>query len=178
MVSAYAAATLYGLRGDADTQAEWLAVVDALQTPGRGLAVQRFPEFFDALLLLHQGHPERAAARLQAPPEQFRTWYNGRWRPWYAALWAESAVLSDSPEAADRLPQARELTVDNPIAAAIVERAQALADNDRAVLITAAAGLKTAGCHYQWARTLILAGGPERIEGQAAMTAMGAIPML
>jgi predicted ATPase/DNA-binding SARP family transcriptional activator len=176
-VSAYAAATLYGLRGDEDSRATWLDLATALETPGRGLSVQHSPGFFDALLLLHHGRAEQAVARLQTPPEEFQTWYDGRWRPWYAALWVESAVLSAHPDATERLHRARPLTADNRIAAAIVDRARALADGDRAHLLAAAEALNTAGCRYQWARTLVLAGAGEQIEGRAALAAMGAAPM-
>ena len=85
-----------------------------------------FGEFFDAWLLLHRGQPDQAMHRLRTPPEQFRNWYNGLWRPWYAALWAEAAVLAGHPDAAERIQRARPLTVDNPIAAAIVRRATCL----------------------------------------------------
>ena len=44
------------------------------------------------------------------------------WRPWYAALWAEAAVLSGHEDAADRIRRARVATADNPIATAIVDR--------------------------------------------------------
>jgi hypothetical protein len=190
MISGCAAVALYGLRGDEDNRARWLDLVDAVQTPGRGLAEQHGPKFFDALVLLHQGRPESALARLSAEPEEFCTWYDGRWRSWYAALWAEAAVLSVYPEAArpeavppeavrpevaDRLRRARALTVDNPIAAAIVARAQALATGDRPALLAAAAALERAGCRYQQARTLVLAGGAEADRGHAAMSGMGAI---
>ena len=61
--SAYAAATVHGLRGDDDARAAWLDIVDALATPGRPLSSMHFNEFFDALLLLHRGRAE-AAMRL------------------------------------------------------------------------------------------------------------------
>ena len=100
--SAYAAATVHGLRGDDDARAAWLDIVDALATPGRPLSSMHFNEFFDALLLLHRGQGGAAMRRLRTPPEQFRTWASGMWRPWYAALWAEAAVVADHPDAAAR----------------------------------------------------------------------------
>jgi hypothetical protein len=59
-----------------------------------------------------------------------RRWSDGAWRQWYAAVWAETAVLADRP-----------------------------------------------GCAYQQARTLVLAGGDSRREGEEMMTAIGAAPM-
>ena len=59
------------------------------------------------MLLLHRGQPDRAAAVMATPPEELDQWYSGLWRPWYAALWAEAAVLSGREDAADRLDRAR-----------------------------------------------------------------------
>ena len=100
---AYAAATVHGLRGDDDARAAWLDIVDALATPGRPPSTFHFNEFFDALLFLHRGQGEAAAEVLGTPPEQFRTWASGMWRPWYAALWAEAAVVTGHPDAAARI---------------------------------------------------------------------------
>jgi predicted ATPase/DNA-binding CsgD family transcriptional regulator len=174
--AAYAAATVHGLRGDDDARAEWLDIVDALVTPGRSLSEFHFGEFFDALLLLHRGLSRQAARLLATPPKELRAWNSGMWRPWYAALWAEAAVLTEHEDADNRLHRARLMTVDNPIAAAIVHRAAALA-GDRDELISAAAALRAAGCRYQWARTLVCIGGEHRARGESVLAAMGATPM-
>jgi hypothetical protein len=188
--SAYAAATVHGLRGDDDARAAWLDVVDALATPGRPLSTMHFNEFFDALVLLHRGQGEAAMRLLAAPPEDFRTWASGMWRPWYAALWAEAAVVTGHPDAAGRIRRARLAAWDNPVAAAIVARAGALigplggaragqhgADQHPEALTAAAAALSAAGCRYQWARTLVAMGGAERARGEAELAAMGATVM-
>ena len=44
-------------------------------------------------------------------------------------------------------------------------------------MLAAAERLSAAGCRYQWARTLVLADGPERARGEDELTAMGATPM-
>ena len=98
------------------------------------------------------------------------------WRPWYAALWAEAAVLTGHRDAAARIRRAQLATWDSPVAAAIVARAAALAD-DRAGLAPAAEVLSAAGCRYQWARTLVAMGGAERARGHAELAAMGATVM-
>jgi hypothetical protein len=36
------------------------------------------------------GQGDAAMRLLLTPPEEFRTWASGMWRPWYAALWAEA----------------------------------------------------------------------------------------
>ncbi len=173
---AYAVATVHGLRGDDDSRAAWLDIVGALATPGRPLSAIHFGEFFDAWLLLHRGFADQAAGVLDTPPEEFRVWHNGMWRPWYAALWAEAAVITGREDAGDRIRRARLATADNPIATAIVDRAAALA-GDRAGLIPAAAALKAAGCRYQWARTLVIIGGAQRVRGKSVLAAMGATAM-
>jgi len=53
------------------------------------------------------------------------------WRPWFAALWAESAVVAGQQDAAERIERARRCAVGNPIALAIVDRSAALAAADR-----------------------------------------------
>jgi predicted ATPase/DNA-binding CsgD family transcriptional regulator len=174
--AAYAAATVHGLRGDDIARAEWLDIVDALVTPGRLLSDFHFGEFFDGLLLLHRGLSGQAVRLLDTLPEDLRAWNSGMWRPWYAALWAEAAVLTEHEDSEDRVLQARLMTVDNPIAAAIVDRAAALAGN-RDELIPAAAVLEAAGCRYQWARTLVYIGGEHRARGESVLAAMGATPM-
>ena len=69
---------------------------------------------------------------LSTAPEQSRGWAAGMWLPWYAALWAEAAVVTGQPDAAARIRRARLATRDNPVAAAIVDRAEALAGTSRA----------------------------------------------
>ena len=175
---AYAAATVHGLRGEDGARAGWLRVVDALVSPGRSLAELHFGEFFDALLLLHQGLPDQATDLLDASPEQFADWYDGLWRSWYAAVWAEAAVLSGHEEAAARLDRARRVSRDNPIATAIIDRAAALFGNGgRDDLVAAATALESSGCRYQWARTLVLMGGDDRERGEELLAGMGAAPM-
>ena len=176
---AYAAGTVHGLRGDDDARADWLDIVAALSAPERPISDTHIDEFFDAVLLLHRGLAGQAMRRLQTPPEGFRAWYSGMWRPWYAAVWAEAAVLTGHENAAARIDRAHLLTTDNPIAAALVARAAALAapSGGRDGLVASAAALHAAGCRYQWARTLVLLGGEDRESGQAALAAMGATPM-
>ncbi|MFD0637934.1 LuxR C-terminal-related transcriptional regulator [Catenulispora yoronensis] len=173
----YAAAAVCGLRGDDAGRQWWLSVVEAIATPGLPIARIRHGAFFDALVLLHHGRADEALALLTTPPEDLRAWYSGMWRTWYAAVWAESAVLAGDASAEDRLRRARPETADNPVAAAIVERCVALAAGDRKTMLAAADRLLVAGCRYQWARTLVLADGPEREQGVEALAAIGAAPM-
>ena len=49
---------------------------------------------------------------------------------------------------------------------------------DRDGLIAAAAALEAAGCRYQWARTLVVLGGSDRVRGEDVLASMGATPMV
>lgn len=184
-MGAYAVAMVHALRGDETARAEWLAIVAELRSTVEQLAGRSsgYGRVFDGIVALHRGEPEQALEdELAVDPETLRQWHTGMWRQWYAALWAEAAVLTGQPEAEVRLGRARSIAAGNPIAAAMVERAAALADEPdasrRARLLAAAASLEAAGCRYQWARTVVLAGGTERADGEAALAAMGSQPMV
>jgi hypothetical protein len=83
-------------------------------------------------------------------------------------------VLADAPDAAERVLTVRPAIGDNPVAAALADRAAALAAGDREGVLAAARALEAAGCRYQWARGLVLAGGAERARGAPALRDMGA----
>jgi hypothetical protein len=83
------------------------------------------------------------------------------------ALRAEAAVLAGSPHARDRAAAARGVVAGNPVATAIVERAEALLHDDEKRLLATADAFDAAGCPYQAARTRMLAG-----DGGAALAAL------
>jgi hypothetical protein len=117
---------------------------------------------------------------LHGPPEDFVNHYNGQWRAWYASAWAEAAVIAGLPEAVDRLERARLLTVDNPVAQAVVLRAAALLESGeerQRGLEAAATTLHASGARYQWARTLVMLGGDHRERGEDDLAALGAAAM-
>ena len=138
-----------------------------------------YVQVLDGLVALHRGELGDALARLAGEPESFRhwQWHDGAWRQWYAAVWAEVAVLAELADRRQRLDRARFIVVHNPIASAIVDRADALDTGDTDRLLAAADALDVAGCRYQQARTLVFAGGEARAEGEAIMAAIGATPM-
>ena len=81
------------------------------------------------------GTPQAALERVAPAPEQVWKWVTWIWLHWYVALRAEAAVLAGSPDARDRLAEARAIVAGNPVAGAMVERAQALLDGDRERLL-------------------------------------------
>jgi predicted ATPase/DNA-binding CsgD family transcriptional regulator len=176
--AALAVAMVHGLRGDERRRAEWrersIAIgvtVERLDSPLSG-----YGPTFDAIVALHLGDVEAAVARLSVDPDRLRDWFSGEWRPWYAALWAEAAVLAGRADAAERIERARLSVAANPVATAMVDRAAAFAAGDTARIVAAAAAMEPTGCRYQWARTLVMAGGEHRRAGAAALERMGATP--
>jgi predicted ATPase len=176
---AYAVTMALGLQGDDDTRAEWFEITRALGIDRAKLdsCSTGFAPTFDALVSLHRGDNVAAFDRLADDPDEFRTWHTGEWRPWYAALHAEAAVLVGDDSAARRIERARAITAPNPTAAALVDRAAALAAGDTVRLVALADVLAATGCRYQWARTLVLAGGDHAVEGRRQMALLGATPM-
>ena len=176
-----AAAMVYGIRGDDEARLEWLDILSEMRRvldtvsdkPG-------YSRVFNALVALHRGRLDDAFTSLADAPEtlkQASRAHDGAWRPWYAALWAEFGVLAALPDRHSRLDRARFVVRGNPIASAIVDRADAIDNGDTDRLSATAAALDATGCRYQRARTLVFAGGAARAEGEAIMAAIGAMPM-
>jgi hypothetical protein len=156
--AAYAVAMVHGMRGDDERRAAWVRVTIDTGTDPRDLAGwgNSWAPTFDALLALHRGDLAEAGRRLAADiddPAVFGHWDRELWRPWYAALWAEAAVLGDHPDVAERIRRSRHAARDNPIATAIIERAAAIAARDYDTLAGFAATFAQLGCPYQQART-------------------------
>jgi len=157
-----AVAMVHGLRGEDDARAEWLAVLAAIRGVPDHLATQDtgYGETFDAIVLLHQDRPEQALRRLAAAPGAAQScWYGQVFHQWHLALRAEAATLAERPDAADHIARAALSTAGNPIATALVRRAEGLLTGDHVAIVTTAAGFEAAHCHYQRARTLTLTAG-------------------
>ncbi|MEV0350673.1 LuxR C-terminal-related transcriptional regulator [Nonomuraea sp. NPDC050680] len=169
--AAAAVAMIHGLRADHDAQREWQEVLNQLGTPLEH--TYGYGAVFDAILLLHRGQAPEALERMTPEPRQVWKWVTWIWHHWYVALRTEAAVLAGSPDARDRLAEARTTVAGNPVADAMVERAQALLDNDQERLLATVAAFDTAGCRYQSARTLVLAGGDHAARGAAALADLG-----
>jgi len=160
----YAVAMVHGMRGDDRRREAWVRLTidigaDYEQLTGFRLG---WPAVYDGLLALHSNDVAGAVRRLAADidaPGLFLYVAAGGWRPWYAALWAEAAVLDHRNDAAVRIERSRQATRDNPIATAMVERAAALTTGDRATLVRLATTFARLGCPYQQARTARMAAG-------------------
>jgi predicted ATPase/DNA-binding CsgD family transcriptional regulator len=171
---AAAVAMIHGLRGDQAAQAEWLAILDRLGvTPADRSG---YSPTFDAITVLHHGQSKLALERLDTPDDEPTPWRTGILLHWHVALRAEAAVLAGHPDAARHLAAARPVVAGNPIAGAILDRAAALLDGDHGRLLATATAFETAGCPYQRARTLILAGPDTAATGNAALVDLGLAP--
>ncbi len=172
--AAASVAMVHGLRGDHDARAAWLAIVDRAGSE----ADHRlgYGAVFDTMVLLHHGDAESALERVEPEPARVWKWVCWVWLHWYVALRAEAAVLAGHPRARERIASARAVVTGNPVASAQVDRAEALLDGDPAGQLAAAAAFDAAGCRYQAARTLVLAGGGHTAAGEAALTGLGLVP--
>ena len=171
--AAAAVAMIHGLRGDHAARDNWLAITGQLGvTRGRRSG---YSPTFDAITLLHHGQATLALERLGTRTGEPDQWL-GIWLHWHLALRAEAAVLAGHPDASRHLTAAGPVVAGNPVATAILDRAAALLDADRERLPAIAAAFETAGCPYQRARTLILAGGDTASAGNAALADLGLTP--
>jgi predicted ATPase/DNA-binding CsgD family transcriptional regulator len=168
-------AMIHGLRDDHDARREWGAVLNRLSPPPEH--TYGYGAVFDATLMLHNGRPGEALERMAPEPGEVWKWVTWIWLHWYVALRAEASVIAGSPNARDRLADARTIGAGNPVASAIVERAEALLDKDQERLLATADAFATAGCRYQRARTMVLAGGDHAARGAAALADLGLAPM-
>lgn len=158
----YAVAMVHGLLGDEASRARWIEITRTLSHEPATLATCRsgWAPIFDALLALDRGHADAALRRLSADLDDESVWGFSSacmWRPWYAALWAEAAVLGAHPDAKARIARAAEATRDNGIAATIVRRAVDLAQGRPGALRVHAQVFARLGCDYQRRRTEVLA---------------------
>ncbi|QIS14658.1 ATP-binding protein [Nocardia arthritidis] len=164
-------AMINGLRGDDAARREWDAVLSRLDTAPEHAYGYR--AVFDAMLLLHNGQSSAAHDRLAAEPGEVWRSITWLWLHWYVALRAEAAVLAESAAAGTYSAQARELVAGNPVAEALVERAEGLRTGDRQRMLATVAAFDAAGCRYQSLRTRMLAGGDHAEE----LAALGLAPM-
>ncbi|MBF6469750.1 ATPase [Nocardia beijingensis] len=168
-------AMIHQLRGDQEARGEWDAVVRGLGTSPAH--THGYGAVFDALALLHRGQVHKALERMATEPREVWRWVTWIWLHWYVALRAEAGVLAGAADAVERLAEARTVVAGNPVAGAIVERAEALLSEDHERLLATADAFETAGCPYQAARTRVLAGGDHADRGAAALAELGFAPM-
>jgi hypothetical protein len=157
-----AVAMVHGILGDDTGRAEWLHLANELLGVSETVSSKAWAPTFDAAVALHRGDFQAAVDRLAADLDDPDTWWHAgqiMFRPWYAAVWAEAAVLGQLDDAPSRIDRARHAARDNAIASAMVERAAAVAAGDRNAVEDLASTFARLHCPYQEARTRILARG-------------------
>ncbi|MFI1509348.1 ATP-binding protein [Streptomyces sp. NPDC020597] len=169
--AAASVAMVHGLRGDDEARAEWLAIVD--EAGHESEHRHGYGAVFDATVSLHRGDAEAALERVAPPPDRVWKWVTWVWLHWYATVRAEASALAGHPDARERIGAARVMVDGNPVATAQLDRSEALLDGEEARALTAAAAFEAAGCRYQAARTLLLAGGAHAAAGEAALAGLG-----
>jgi predicted ATPase/DNA-binding CsgD family transcriptional regulator len=161
-VGAYATAMVFGVHGDDERRTHWIDITQSLLTDNRRLhtSYNMWRVVFDGLLALHRDDLMLADELLSfrpGPDVPSPSTVYALWESWYAAVWAETGVLTGQPDASDRLEHARHLCSANGVALAIVERAAALHEGRIGSLDAIAARLTDLGCRYQADRTRLLA---------------------
>jgi predicted ATPase/DNA-binding CsgD family transcriptional regulator len=156
---AYAVAMVHGIRGDDEDRDTWVQRTDDLLGEQRAGSAEAWRPHFDAIVALHRGNFDAAVGHLTVDVDDPDTWRDPLmpYRPWYAAAWAEAAVLARRDDALDRLERARHAARHNPIALAMVERATAFAAGDRNAVEALAATFAGLACPYQQQRTGVIA---------------------
>ncbi|MDT4997135.1 MAG: hypothetical protein QOD45_1203, partial [Pseudonocardiales bacterium] len=127
-IGPYAVSTVHAMLGHDDEKHRWLGVVAALRDRplaevGRGTG---YADVLDGLVLLHHGHPARAARLLERRDAE-GGWYQCLLSWWRAALRAEAAVLSGASDADAQLDEAAATCANSEVLTLVVRRAQALA---------------------------------------------------
>ncbi|MFK4089514.1 ATP-binding protein [Kribbella sp. NPDC020789] len=150
-----AVAMVHGLQGDQAARQQWLEILGTLDTPPEHAA--GYGAIFDTTLFLHEGRIAEAADRIARPPAEIWKWVTWIWHHWYVALRAEVAVLAAHPDADAQLTEARSIVAGNPLATAQLDRATALRNGDHKAVLATAATFESLGCHYQAARSQLLA---------------------
>ena len=159
---ALALALAHGLLGQDDEREEWRSIARELDA-GRlaspdGVETGWAPTL-DTWLLLHRGQPDAALAILTVDVDHplWAGWATALWRPWYAAAWAEASALASVPDLEERLDRALIATCGNPVAGALVRRAEALAHDDLESVAALATTFDELGAAYQRDRSRQLA---------------------
>jgi hypothetical protein len=154
-VGTYSLAVVHGILGNDSELERWRGVTEHLRddsiTPTASPGVGWAPTL-DAWLSLHRDQAHRAfevlAADLDDPQWRMST-TSLMWRPWYAAAQAEAAALSGMPNLDPLLTKTTAAAGANPVAAALVRRAAALARGNHDQVAALATTFDELGAHYQ-----------------------------
>jgi class 3 adenylate cyclase/tetratricopeptide (TPR) repeat protein len=166
-----APAAVLAARGDDAAAEEYFGIAQAM-LPGEGeQAAKEGVSLLRAEVLLHH---RRYAEAARATERLARTW---SWtRASYVATRAEAHLLAGKRDAAAAVAMAEQAAGENPYAVAVLQRARAIADDDRDALARALAAFRELGCAFQAARTGWMLGGDERAAASVTFERLGVPP--
>jgi len=165
--AAYAAALVYGLRGDTRQSREWAAYAREL-SPRK--TIEGIAPFVDGRVALHLGRFDDARAAL-VEATTLRDYYDA-----YAlALRAEVAVVLGAAEASEWLSEARRAGEQNDWASACLARARGRFVQDESLLAEALGIFDRIGAHFEWACTALLL-DDVAAQGEAVLSELGCAP--
>jgi hypothetical protein len=168
--AAASVALAYGLHDDEDGFRRWQARAELATGAGNPVLARHnaaFAAFVDARVAAHRGQ-RTGAADLVA--RAFGDFPRGRHEAYAAAAGAELAVVTELPDAAERLANATPLALANQWAAACLERAHGRLHGDRDALERSVAGWERIGARSERASTLLLL-AERAAEGRAELAA-------
>ncbi|HEU5484084.1 MAG TPA: AAA family ATPase, partial [Microlunatus sp.] len=159
-VTCCAVAMVHGLLGNESRRAEWYEITRTLTREAEDLTGCRtgWAPTFDGIVLLDRDQHDAALERLSVDVDDdvWSSWNVALWRPWYAAVWVEAAVLAGAEDVPDRLQRGLAATQQNSVATTIVRRADAFRRTDLDALREHAVTFGRLGCPYQQRRTVTL----------------------
>ena len=119
-VGSQTAAAAFAMCGDDEAWARWRALAGWIGSPTcRSATTCRSPTPTASSPCTARTGTRRARCSASTRTRS-RLWHQVMWRPWYAALWAEAAVLVAPPDAAERIAVARRHSTANEVAQALV----------------------------------------------------------
>lgn len=162
----YAVAMVHAMRGADDERNAWVAIAREVSRAPDALedTTLVWPAALDGLALLHLGRPEAALARVSLAPDGIPArsrWHQRLWLAWYAAVWAEAALLTGVDDVEQRCRVAARKSAGNEITDLILDRTLALHQGRRSELPRIADRLLLLGCPYQADRTHRLLAGSD-----------------
>ena len=163
----FAAALVFGLRGEDDAYAKWTELATSI---ARMKGPSTCGSYFESRFALHGGAIEQARQLSTSQADN-----GGYYQPYVQAVRVETAVIAGSDDAEEQLVTAQRLAEENDFVAAQLLRAAGRLHHDETALKESVDGWEAIGARFERACTLLLL--PDRVdEGAAELAALGCVP--
>ncbi len=167
--SFFAAALVYGLRGDEDDYTTWTELARSIALK----SLSSYEVYFGCRVALHNGAVDQARALATIQPT--RADPGSLYDPYREGVQAETAVLTGSDDAEAHLATAQSRTLGNDFVVAQLLRVAGRLHHDETALKESVAAWEAIGARFERACTLVLL--PDRVdEGNAELAALGCTP--